>query len=79
MQKGGTILADGDIVVLGRLQGDVHGGQNGDRDATVCAVELDDCHIRIAGATALGSKAQFLDCPVIVYVQKDGTLGYVIS
>ena len=30
MQEGGVVMADGDVVVLGRLHGDVHGGQNGD-------------------------------------------------
>lgn len=75
VQEGGAIMADGDIVVLGRLHGDVHGGRNGDRDAVVYATQLDACHIRIAEAIALVSKSQFPGCPVIASVHEDGTLG----
>ncbi|KAG0626504.1 hypothetical protein M758_2G131800 [Ceratodon purpureus] len=75
VQEGGAIMADGDVVVLGRLHGDVHGGRNGDRDAVVYATQLDACHIRIAEATALVSKSQFPGCPVIASVHEDGTLG----
>ena len=68
-------MADGDIVVLGRIQGDVHGGQNGDRGAVVYATQMDASHVSIAGATALVSKLQFSGCPVIASLQEDGTVG----
>jgi septum site-determining protein MinC len=74
VQEGGVVMADGDVVVLGRLHGDVHGGQNGDRGAVVYATQLDACHIRIADATAVVLNLQSPGCPVMASVQEDGTL-----
>jgi len=76
VREGGAVIADGDVVVLGWLYGDVHGGRNGKRSAVVYATQLDDaCHIRIGESVALISTSQFDGCPVIVSILEDGTLG----
>lgn len=76
MQEGGAVIAEGDVIILGRLHGDVLGGQNGNKSAVVYATQLDDaCHIRIGeSVVALVSTSQFSGCPAIASVQEDGTL-----
>lgn len=71
VQEGGVIVADGDVVVLGRLQGEVHGGKNGNKAAVVYANQLgDSCHVLIADVPA----PEFVGGPAIASVQQDGTL-----
>ncbi len=52
VNPGAEIVADGDIVVWGRLRGTVHAGANGDREAVVCAIDLSPTQLRIAGLIA---------------------------
>lgn len=73
VHEGGAIVAGGDIVVVGRLRGSVHGGRNGDRGAVVYATQLDACHIRIADATFV-TESHFSDRPAIASIQEDGKL-----
>lgn len=77
MHEGGAIVAGGDIVVVGRLRGSVHGGRNGDRGAVVYATQLDACHIRIADATFV-TESHFSDRPAIASIQEDGKLEWVV-
>jgi septum site-determining protein MinC len=47
VNPGGEIIADGSIVVWGRLKGMVHAGVGGDEKAVVCALELAPTSLRI--------------------------------
>ncbi len=48
VNPGAQIVAGGDIIVWGRLQGTVHAGAFGDLAAVVCALEMTPTLIRIA-------------------------------
>ena len=52
VNAGAEIVADGDVVVWGRLRGTVHAGAGGDVDAVVCALDLSPTQLRIADLIA---------------------------
>lgn len=49
VNPGAEIIAGGDIIVWGRLRGNVHAGANGDENAVVCALDMIPTQLRIAG------------------------------
>jgi septum site-determining protein MinC len=53
VNPGAEIVADGDIVVWGRLRGTAHAGAGGDADAVVCALDLSPTQLRIANRIAI--------------------------
>ncbi|MGQ9814173.1 MAG: septum site-determining protein MinC [Candidatus Roseilinea sp.] len=50
VNPGSQLIAGGDIIVWGKLQGSVHAGALGDAGATICALEFAPTLIRIADA-----------------------------
>lgn len=52
VNSGAEIIADGDVVVWGRLRGTVHAGANGDAEAIICALDLSPTQLRIADLIA---------------------------
>ena len=52
VNPGAEIVAGGDIVVWGRLRGNVHAGSSGNERAVVCALVLAPMLLRIAGYVA---------------------------
>jgi septum site-determining protein MinC len=48
VNPGAQIVADGSVIVWGRLRGMVHAGANGDEKAIVCALDLTPTQLRIA-------------------------------
>ena len=49
VNPGAEIIAAGDVIVWGRLRGNVHAGANGDESAFVCALDMTPTQLRIAG------------------------------
>ena len=49
VNPGEEIIADGDVIVWGRLRGNVHAGASGDESALVCALDMIPTQLRIAG------------------------------
>ena len=49
VNPGSEIIAGGDVIVWGRLRGNVHAGANGDENAVVCALDMTPNQLRIAG------------------------------
>ncbi len=49
VEAGAEIVAEGDVVVWGKLKGLVHAGIGGDDEAIVCALHLDPTQLAIAG------------------------------
>ena len=49
VNAGAVVIAEGDVVVWGRLRGTVHAGAKGDDSAVVCALDLAPTQLRIAG------------------------------
>ena len=48
VNPGAQLIAGGDIIVWGKLQGTAHAGALGDAEATICALELSPSILRIA-------------------------------
>jgi septum site-determining protein MinC len=52
VNAGSEIIAGGDIVIWGRLQGMVHAGAMGDNEAVVCALDFSPLQLRIGDLIA---------------------------
>ena len=52
VNPGAEIIAGGDVVIWGRLQGTVHAGAMGNSQAIVCALELNPLQLRIGDLIA---------------------------
>lgn len=48
VNPGAEIIADGNVVVWGRLRGSVHAGAQGNEKSVVCALEMNPTQMRIA-------------------------------
>jgi septum site-determining protein MinC len=53
VNPGAEIVAVGDVIVWGRLRGNVHAGAEGDQSAQVCALDMTPNQLRIAGLIAV--------------------------
>jgi septum site-determining protein MinC len=49
VNPGAEIIAVGDIIIWGKLRGNVHAGSEGDESAVVCALDMNPTQLRIAG------------------------------
>jgi septum site-determining protein MinC len=49
VNPGAEIVASGDVIVWGKLRGNVHAGADGDESAMVCALDMTPNQLRIAG------------------------------
>ena len=73
LNPGGSVVADGDIIVWGRLRGVVHGGNKGNSKSVIMALQMEPTIIRIADQVARGPEkppAQFY--PEVAYVAEKG-------
>jgi septum site-determining protein MinC len=52
VNPGSTIVADGNILIWGRLRGIAHAGANGDRDCQIMALQMEPTQLRIADQVA---------------------------
>ncbi|MDX1994946.1 MAG: septum site-determining protein MinC [bacterium] len=48
VNPGAEVVAGGDVIVWGKLRGNVHAGANGDETAVVCALDMTPTQLRIA-------------------------------
>jgi septum site-determining protein MinC len=53
VNPGAQLIAGGDVLVWGRLQGNVHAGALGDANAVICALELSPTLLKIADAARM--------------------------
>jgi len=56
VNPGAEVIADGSILVWGRVRGVAHAGANGDQSAVVCGLDLSAGQIRVAGAATIPSE-----------------------
>jgi len=52
INPGGIVVADGDILVWGRLRGIAHAGAGGNRDCLIMSLQMEPTQLRIADAVA---------------------------
>jgi septum site-determining protein MinC len=73
INPGGIVVADGDILVWGRLRGVAHAGALGNRESLIMALHMEPTQLRIADAVARApdkSPAQFY--PEVAYTTEKG-------
>ena len=69
----GIIIADGDILVWGRLRGVAHAGAGGNRESLIMALQMEPTQLRIADAVARSpekSPTNFL--PEVAHITTEG-------
>jgi septum site-determining protein MinC len=73
VNPGSEIVADGDVIVWGRLRGTVHAGAGGDTQAVVCALDLSPTQLRIASCIAISPSRKGEPRPEMARI-KDGQI-----
>ena len=71
VNPGAEIIAGGDVVIWGKLQGTVHAGAMGNGLAVVCALELNPLQLRIGDLIARPDEGERprKPCPEVAYVR----------
>jgi septum site-determining protein MinC len=70
VNPGAEIIASGNIVIWGRLRGDVHAGCEGDEKAMICALAIEPTQLRIGTYTAGPSKKKNKPQPEIAFIRE---------
>jgi septum site-determining protein MinC len=74
VNPGAEIIAEGNVVVWGRVRGVVHAGSKGNRQALICALELSASQLRIADEVSALLKPQAESQPEICSINSEGRL-----
>jgi septum site-determining protein MinC len=74
VNAGAEIVADGNVIVWGRVRGMIHAGAKGDRSATICALDLSATQLRIATEVSAMLKPQKDPKPEIASINSEGRL-----
>ncbi|MEM9136544.1 MAG: septum site-determining protein MinC [Cyanobacteria bacterium P01_F01_bin.42] len=72
VNPGGAVIADGDILVWGRLRGVAHAGASGDRAACIMALKMEPTQLRIADKVARAPANQLQEFfPEVAHIAAD--------
>ena len=74
VNPGAEIVAEGNVIIWGRLRGMVHAGAKGNRNAVICALDLSPTQLRIAEVVSAILNPQENPEPEIARINKDGKL-----
>jgi septum site-determining protein MinC len=74
VNPGAEIVADGNVMIWGRLRGMVHAGAKGNRSAVICALEFSPTQLRIADEVSAAIRPQGSPRPEVVRINNDGNL-----
>jgi len=74
VNPGAEIAAEGNIIVWGRLRGQVHAGFKGDKEAVICALDFSPMQVRIADETSAAVAPQSHSGPQIARINEFGKL-----
>jgi septum site-determining protein MinC len=73
LNPGGIVVADGDILVWGRLRGIAHAGASGNRECLIMAVQMEPTQLRIADAVARAPETSPLQFyPEVAHITPEG-------
>ncbi len=73
VNPGGIVIADGDILVWGRLRGVAHAGAGGNQECLIMALKMEPTQLRIADAVARApEKSPTQLYPEVAYVTTEG-------
>lgn len=74
VNPGAEIVAEGNVVVWGRVRGMIHAGSKGDRSAFICALDLSANQLRIADEVSATLKPQKDPRPEVASINGEGRL-----
>ena len=74
VNPGAEIIAEGNVIIWGRLRGMVHAGAKGNTKAVICALDLSPTQLRIATEASATLKPQQNPKPEIARINENGKL-----
>jgi septum site-determining protein MinC len=74
VNPGAEIVAEGSVIVWGRLRGMVHAGSKGNKNAVIGALDLSPTQLRIAGEVAAALNPPTNPSPEVVRINGEGKL-----
>jgi len=74
VNPGAEIVAEGNVIIWGRLRGMVHAGAKGNRNAVICALDLSPTQLRIADEVSAILEPRESPRSEIARINKDGKL-----
>jgi septum site-determining protein MinC len=74
VNPGAEIIAEGNVIIWGRLRGMVHAGAKGNKTAVICALDLSPTQLRIAEEVSASLKPQENPKPEIARINENGKL-----
>ena len=74
VNPGAEIVADGSVIVWGRVRGMIHAGARGDKSAFICALDLSATQLRIADEVSAALKPQKDPQPEVASINSEGRL-----
>jgi len=74
VNPGAEVIAEGSVIVWGRVRGMLHAGCAGDTDAIICALDLQSPQVRIANEASNVLKPVNKHLPEVVSLSEDGVL-----
>lgn len=74
VNPGAEIIAEGNVIIWGRLRGMVHAGAKGNKAAVICALDLSPTQLRIAEEVSASLKPQENPRPEIARINENGKL-----
>jgi septum site-determining protein MinC len=74
VNPGAEVIAEGSVIIWGRLRGMVHAGSKGNKKAIIGALDLSPTQLRIAEEVAAALNPQHNPKPEVVRINNDGKL-----
>lgn len=74
VNPGAEIIAEGSVLVWGRVRGLVHAGSKGNREAVICALDLSPTQLRIADEASAALRPREAPHPEVARINEDGKL-----
>lgn len=74
VNAGAEIVAEGSVIVWGRVRGMIHAGTKGNRSASICALDLSATQLRISDEVSAMLKPQKDPKPEIASINSEGRL-----
>ena len=74
VNPGAEIVAEGNVIVWGRVRGMIHAGAKGDTSAKICALDLSPTQLRIADEVSAVLEPQSDPKPEVASLNEDGSL-----
>jgi len=71
VNPGAEIIAEGTVIIWGKLRGSVHAGSKGDEDSKVCALDFAPMQLRIAEETVNIKKEKQILGPVAAFIRNE--------